>query len=101
LSVPLPQIFRKQGLGGRFRREWVAYRGAPFTREQLLTAAVFHQIDRPPPGSTGKGDCCRLLACIVGEKYLSPELEKRLKATGGALAGIRHCLRMVCGGAGR
>lgn len=46
--------------------EGVTYRGTPFTREQLLTAAVFHEIHPPTPdGGTGGGivatleKCCR------------------------------------------
>lgn len=71
------------------------YRGVPFTREQLLTGAVFHEIKQPPVDNT-KEDLCRLLTCVLDEKTLSREFEERLKKIGVSLAGIRHCFKAWC-----
>jgi hypothetical protein len=72
LTADLPGIYRFHLLA-----EGGTYRGAPFTREQLLTAAVFNEV-RPTPGlddGDGTGGvagaierCCRrngILAVII------------------------------------
>ena len=75
-------------------------RGRLFTREQLLTGAVWKGGDNPPP--TGKDDptpdherLCRLLACLLG-RVITPELQNRLKAEGLDLDALRRCLRAWC-----
>jgi hypothetical protein len=81
----------------RFRvlAEGGTYRGVPFSREQLLTAAVFHDIPVPPSG--GDRDAwCRLLACLLNEHNLSKDLEEQLKRQGVNLEGIRRCIEMFC-----
>lgn len=57
------------------------YRGVPFTREQMLNAAVFYDIHQNPggPSSTSKDDWCRLLSCLLNGKTLSREFEARCK----------------------
>jgi hypothetical protein len=72
------------------------YRGVPFTREQLLTGAVFHEIKQPPRVGDGRDDLCRLLACLLDEKTLSRKFEDRLKELGFSLDGIRHCMEAWC-----
>jgi hypothetical protein len=89
----------------RFRvmAEGGSYRGVPFTREQLLTAGVFHEIKQPPsqPSSNGgKDDLCRLLTCVLSERALSREFEERLKAQGISLEAIRYCVKAFCRDAG-
>lgn len=73
------------------------YRGVPFTREQLLTAAVFHELKSPPglPGG-GKEQWCQLLTCLLSEKNLSSEVHERLKHQGINLDGIRECVKEFC-----
>jgi hypothetical protein len=86
----------------RFRvlAEGGTFRGIPFTREQLLNAAVWHGGDRPdqPLQDTGKDGLCQLLTCLLSEKNLSRELEERLRKEGINLDGIRHCVRAFCRG---
>ncbi len=53
-------------------------RGRKFTREQLLTGAVWKGGDNPPPTTMddpqhGKDELCKLLSCLLGEKVLQPE----------------------------
>lgn len=72
------------------------YRGVPFTREQLLTGAVFHEIKQPPPVSEGRYDLCRVLTCLLDEKNLSRKFEDRLKELGVNLDGIRRCIQVWC-----
>jgi hypothetical protein len=44
-------------------------RGLPFTREQLLTGAVFAGGDQPlPHGGTGSANLCCLLGCLLHDK---------------------------------
>lgn len=57
----------------RIQAEGATYRGTAFTREQLLTAAVFHEI-RPPTSDGGAGGrivgalekCCRRMGLSLG-----------------------------------
>lgn len=71
------------------------FRGAAFTREQLLNAAVRHGGDRPdrPPRDKDESDCLRLLTCLLGEKSWSRELEERLRNEGINLDEVRRCLK--------
>lgn len=74
------------------------FRGVPFTREQMLNAAVWHGGDRAdqPPRDTGTEAWCQLLMCLLGEKTLSRELEERLRREGINLESLRHCVRTFC-----
>lgn len=87
----------------RIMAKGVTLRGTLFTREQLVSAAVWKGGDQPyqPPRDTGKADWCRLLACMLKEKNLSPKLQKRLKEEGIDLDGIRDCLKAFCRDVGR
>ena len=93
LTASVPGIYRF-----RFLAEGATYRGTPFTREQLATAAVWNGGDQPytPPKETGKDDLCRLITCLLSEKNLSPDMEARLKGQGISLAGIRDCFKRYC-----
>src|SRR5439155_3510714 len=60
----------------------VSYRGAPFTREQILNGALFRGFtDTPgqPIGGITKSDLCRLLNCLLDGKNLNKEFEESLK----------------------
>jgi hypothetical protein len=75
-------------------------RGRAFTREQLLTGAVWKGGDNPPPTSQGDPTVdherlCRLLACLLG-KVVTPELQRKLHALGLDLATLRKCLAAWC-----
>jgi hypothetical protein len=77
----------------------VTYRGTPFTREQILNAAVFHSMpDRPqqPIGTVSKDDLCRLLSCLLEGKNFSREFEVRLEKEGINLDAVRQCLKAFC-----
>ncbi|MCI0741169.1 MAG: tyrosinase family protein [Gemmataceae bacterium] len=82
----------------RFLANGVTLRGAPFTREQTASAAVWQGGDRPyePPRDAGKADWCRFLECLLNGKNLSRELQERLKKEGINLDGIRECIRAYC-----
>jgi hypothetical protein len=76
-------------------------RGRDFSREQLLTGAVWKGGDTPPP--TGKEDpqedkerLCRLLSCLVSGKVIGPEVERKLKELGLNLDALRACLKEWC-----
>ena len=72
-------------------------RGRDYTREQLLTGAVWKGGDNPPP--TGQDDpsgekerLCRLLSCLLSEKVIQPEFERKLKELGINLDALRACI---------
>lgn len=96
LVAAMPGIYRfiVRAKGG-------TYKGVPFSREQILNAAVFHDIIGPTPGQTdtgGKDHWCQLLACLLSEKNLSQGFQERLKKDGINLDGIRHCVQTYCRG---
>lgn len=92
----MPGIYRflVQAKGG-------TYKGVPFTREQILNAAVYHDIHNTPEQSDGgvtKADLCRLFSCLLNARNLTPVYEESLKKQGINLAGIRNCVEALCKG---
>jgi len=92
-------------LSGVYRFRVLAHghtlRGLPFTREQLLTGAVWKGGDGPLPTSAddpAEGDrrLCELLQCLLSRAVVSEKLEARLRELGINLAGIRRCLKVFC-----
>jgi hypothetical protein len=82
--------FRVRAAGGTMR-------GEPFTREQLLSAAVVRGGDRPPPRSDPRSDeevraLCELLNCLLAPDRLGRLLEQR----GIDVAGVRRCVKTWC-----
>ncbi len=78
-------------------------RGVPFTREQLLNAAIFREVTSgpgtsPPDDCIKKSDLCRLLTCLLNSQNLTPVYEETLKKEGINLAGIRKCIESFCKG---
>jgi hypothetical protein len=72
-------------------------RSKPFTREQLLTGAVWKGGDNPPPTGgtdprTRDDQLCRLLECLFGSDSLG-ELLKQYRINPDAL---RECLHYFC-----
>jgi von Willebrand factor type A domain len=82
--------FRVRAAGGTMR-------GEPFTREQLLSAAVVRGGDRPPPKSDprvdeGRRALCELLECLLAQDRLGRLLEHR----GVDVVRVRQCLEDWC-----
>jgi hypothetical protein len=73
-------------------------RGWPFTREQALSASVWHGADEVGgQGGAGGGPrnpdtCCELLACLLGVGLASPEIERRAREYGIEVERLRECL---------
>lgn len=72
-------------------------RGRPFTREQILTGAIWKGGDNPPP--TSKDDpseraeqLCRLWRCLLGDAVLGKFLDKH----GIEREALWRCLRRFC-----
>jgi hypothetical protein len=96
-TATLPGIYRVRVLANG-----VTYRGTSFTREELRTAAVFHNIDWPPiqPGvGITRPDLCQLVTCLLSDKNLSSNVESTLRERGINWQTIRDCLDQFCRGA--
>jgi hypothetical protein len=77
----------------------VTYRGAPFSREELLNGAIFRgtpETPGQPIGGVSKDDLCHLLSCVVGQDCLTPRLEESLKKKGLDVGALRKCLELFC-----
>jgi hypothetical protein len=91
-------------MAGIYRLKFVAeggtFRGVPFTREQIATAAVWNGGDRPLASPTGDGSSawCDLLSCLIGKGAISQDFEERLRKEGLNLDEIRRCLKTRCRG---
>jgi hypothetical protein len=79
-------------------------RGREFTREHLLTGAVWKGGDQPPPSSDpggggdggGKDDWCQLLECLLSQEVIRPDMEMRLREFGLDLGALRACIKEWC-----
>ncbi len=96
LGAPVAGVYRFRVLA-----EGRTLRARPFTREHLLTGAVWKGGDRPTPTSQGdpaqaKNELCRLLTCLLSERTLRPEFRKRLAELGIDLDAIRSCMKAWC-----
>jgi len=74
----------------------VTYKGAPFTREQILNAAIFRGQVVPPPrvgtDPTRDEQLCRLLECLLKED----SLQKFFKQHGLDIDSIAKCVHGFC-----
>lgn len=73
------------------------FRGHRFTREQILTGAVWQGGDQPPPSSKDdprKCDerLCKLLTCLINEKVMGQYLAEK----GINLKALKECLKVFC-----
>jgi hypothetical protein len=72
----------------------VTLRGKPFTREQLLTGAVFLGGNHPlPQGSTGCSCMCCLLECLLKDKSVIEFLKQRKLDPATLLRCVDGCCR--------
>ena len=84
-------LFRVRGSGTTLRNR-------PFTREQLVSGAVWRGGNGTLPGDNKPPDnglCC-LLKCLFSNKVLSPELENEWRKRGIDLEALRKCLDVCC-----
>ncbi len=89
----------------RVRAIGTTFRGRPFQRETTLTAAVFAGGNRESAEMGGvdgeRGDVvgaavCRVLACILGRRVLTPRYRWYLKLIGINLDALEECVRRNC-----
>ena len=74
----------------------VTMRRQPFTREQIVTGHVWRGGNEPPPrGAAKSGDSfCRWVRCLLKSGLVTPELVKRVQASGIDLEAVeRGCAR--------
>jgi hypothetical protein len=81
----------------RLRAEGVTLRGVPFTRERLLSGAVWRGGNGPLPGTTidprqPDERLCRLLDCLLGED----SVQRYLKQQELDPQALRRCLGAYC-----
>jgi hypothetical protein len=77
-------------------------RHRPFTREQMITGAVWRGGDDPFPTSADPADgdkrWCALLRCILSRGVMSKDLEQRLVRLGIDVNALRRCVEHACRG---
>ena len=68
------------------------FRGTPFTREELRSAATW--VDRQPPRPTGDDpkQWCELMLCLLEDDRAGRALEER----GVNVDGVRDCIKRFC-----
>jgi hypothetical protein len=77
-------------------------RGRPFTREQIVTGAVWRGGDDPDPktpdggGDGGHGDLCCVLKCLFSDAVMTDRAVKRLYEFGIDVRALRRCLAGCC-----
>jgi hypothetical protein len=78
-------------------------RGQRFTREQIVTGAVWRGGDTPgdpgdDPGGGGRNPVVDLLCCLLHRGALTPEALKRLEALGIDVKHLLRCVEEMCRG---
>ena len=73
-------------------------RGRPFTREQVVTGAVWKGGDDPDPRSHPEDDerWCRMLRCLLSEKVMTEAAIRHLREKGIDLTALRRCIEAEC-----
>jgi Mg-chelatase subunit ChlD len=82
-------------------------RGWAFSREQVLTAPVWHGGDAPVAGEPGLGDVlrhlterdeawCHVLRCLIEHGLSAPEIERELRRRGVDLKALLGCVDVLC-----
>lgn len=83
----------------RVRAAGTTLRSRPFTREQIVTGAVWRGGDDPlPKDDRNPKDefLCQILRCLLGREVLSVEFEREMLKRGINLAALRKCLDVHC-----
>lgn len=95
LRANVPGIYRFTITGSG-----LTFRGSPFTREHIVTAAVFRHGDRPddpiPPDRSAPSELCELMTCLVSDEIATPRFAERLKGWGLDLDALRKCIAEHC-----
>ena len=90
-TIPLPQLGHYPLL---VRASGDSFRGDPFTREELRSAATW--ADRTPTIPTAPGDdprrWCELILCLLQDDRAGRALEER----GVSVEGVRDCVKRFC-----
>jgi hypothetical protein len=76
------------------------WRGRKYTREQLLTGAIWRGGNQPPPTSHDQpfsaAQWCQLLSCLFNNKVFSDDLVKKWQAHGFNLDYLKNCMAKWC-----
>ncbi|UCG47887.1 MAG: VWA domain-containing protein [Phycisphaerales bacterium] len=80
------------------RAQGTTLRGRPFSRQQVLTGSVWPGGNEPPPKTRDEPDerLCRLLACLLGPRTVSKEMQQRLLKLGLNIDAVRECFKKYC-----
>jgi hypothetical protein len=73
-------------------------RGRPFTREQVVTGAVWKGGDDPNPHSDPADDerWCRLLRCLLSDNVMTEAAVRHFRDKGIDLVALRKCVEILC-----
>ena len=84
----------------RVRASGLTLRQMPFTREQIVTGAVWRGGDKALPTTTPPDEMveliCDLLRCLFGEKGVADGLWRRLDTAGVDGDHLRRCIELIC-----
>ena len=80
----------------RVRATGSTFNGAPFQREQTLSAAVYLGATNPPQTGGSQPDWCDLLRCVIGGQVIDRALVERLRQAGLNVDALLKCLEAHC-----
>lgn len=80
----------------RLRAEGLTGSGMPFTREKTLTAGVYYGDYNPVTQPKPDEALCHLIECLLSDKVLTAEAEKRFSEMGIDLKNLKDCISRVC-----
>ena len=80
----------------RARATGSTFSGAPFQREQTLSAAVYLGANQPPQIGGTSSEWCNFLRCVVGSQAIDRTLVDRLRQEGLNLDLLLKCLDECC-----
>ena len=80
----------------RVRATGSTFNGAPFQREQTLSAAVYLGATNPPQTGGSQLDWCDLLQCVIGSQVIDRALVERLRQAGLDVDALLKCVEAHC-----